>query len=599
MNFKTIILLLFVGFGSNAQDNDLFVSGKDWKGDWKYEIETSATEARVFYYHSNFQIESERSPVLNKELSLRISPLTKLILIYLKEEHNEKHIWVSIENEGQASNTIKHLFLGNAYSGQYAEITGIDVDYEKALNFFNTYKSESPEIDNKLYTERYWNVKRTVDSSSVLSELKARAAVVNNPDEYEILIRNLISMGDSTVSDNLKSQFVKNFPNHPEAIEMTTWSLRKQSYLTKYNAERYQFYKEYLQKVAQYKGAKANERIEAHKAQFLIRLYDYYAEKGHSWHTEVSTFTPSNQVYVYAITASNILNKSPLEAMSLIDHALSVKDEKLFKDLGDKSVYFPEEQKKIAQKCKELPYYLKGKIYLQSKMYNLSAESLEKAVDINEYVFSDYYEAYLDALIGLKDKERFLLAFEKIKNSEKLNEKYLKAKEDFLKEEVIAEAMESSPRIEKLPMTIFDTKEGAKLSTERFKNKTIVLHFWSNSCENCLQSFPGMYYLQKVYAKPDVEFYLINIEPWQFDDSAFRSAISSLNEKGYSEFKQLFDFSAEARKAFKVNKVSSKIIIDPLGNIRYFQDEYKGKNEIEEIESVLKAILIEQGKPSK
>lgn len=578
-----------------AQDVDLFVSEKDWQGECKYEIETVAKEARIFYYKSDFQIDSRIATVVDNEIILHISPITKLVLIYLKENGNEKHIWISIEKDGEVKNTLRHLFLGNAYSGEYSEVTGIDADFEKALSFFNTYKSESLHIDNKLYSERYWNVKRTLDSSTVLMELLARAEKINNPDEYEILIRNLVAVGDTIVSDKLKNQFVKNYPSHPEAIEMATWQLRKESYLTKNNAERFQHYKQYQQQVAMHKGNKANSRIEIHKAQFLIRLYDYYAEKGYDWYKEVAEFSSSNQVYVYSITASNIQKKSPLEAMNLIEKALAVNDEKLTKELDVSSIFLVEEQRKIAQKCKEFPYFLKGKMYLQNKKYTLAAEALEKAVNINEFLFSNYYEAYLDALIALVDKEKYLVAFENIKQKEKLNEKYHKAKEEFLKVEEVVEAMAVNETLGKLPETSFDTKEGAKLNTERFKNKTVVLNFWSNSCENCIKSFPEMYYLQKVYAPSDVAFYWVNIEPWQFDDASFRQAIASLKEKGFAEFNQLFDFNGEARKAFKISSVPSKIVIDPAGNIRYFDES----DNVSEIENILKTILKEQVKPSK
>ncbi|SOE20051.1 Thiol-disulfide isomerase or thioredoxin [Spirosomataceae bacterium TFI 002] len=600
MNLKSIIPLLLVGLGSTAQDIDIFVAGKNWQGECNYQIEnTSASTARVFYYKSDYQIDSKNIQLDKGEANLMITPNTALVLLYLKEGSTDKHIWVSIENDSLKVQANKHLFLGNAYAGQYSDLTGIDTDFEKALNFYDTYKSETSVIDPKLFSERYWSVKRTVDSSNVLHELKERMALVNNADEYEFLIRNLSALGEYEKSEQLKSQFVKNFPNHPEAIEMATWDLRKESYITKDNNERFQLYKKYIDQVSHYKGVKSLERIDAHKAQFLIRLYDFYLKKGHDWHKEVATFSPSNQVYVYAITASNMIQNNPFEAMALIEKALEVKDESLIKEFSKNSIFLPEEQKRMALKCKELPYFLKGKIHLKSKLYDLAAESLEKAVSLNEYSFPDYYEAYLDALIALNDKDNFMSTMSLVEAKSKLSEKYQKAKEEFLNQEKEALAVAMNPVLEKLPLATFDTKEGAKLSTDRFKNKTIVIDFWSNSCDKCVQSFPGMYYLQKVYAKPDVEFYLVNVDAWQFDDADFRAANFNLQERGYAEFTQLFDFNGSARKAFKVESLPSKIIIDPNGDIKYFQDNYMGVNEVEELEKVLKKIIKDQGKTSK
>ncbi|GHN02084.1 hypothetical protein WSM22_35730 [Cytophagales bacterium WSM2-2] len=127
------------------------------------------------------------------------------------------------------------------------------------------------------------------------------------------------------------------------------------------------------------------------------------------------------------------------------------------------------------------------------------------------------------------------------------------------------------------PVFKFEDADGHAYSNADFKNKTLVVDFWTTSCGVCFTKFPK---LEKLYSKlkdrKDIVIVAVNI-PLKGDTN--EKAIEMIRKRGYS-FEILFAEQKATNEGFEFNAYPTSFIIKDGKMITY-------KGEIENIPPLL------------
>lgn len=233
-------------------------------------------KARIFFFENTENGQSNELAVVDDRLNFQVPNETKLVLVKLENENGLDHLWLHLPNNAAQLSSESNLIRAQLFAGAYQEVTEIEPDFDQANKYFDIYLAESKSQDENLFTSHYWHAQVSKNKEAALAQMVARSRVTTNPDEMNLLIKEMSDLGDTLYSQQLTSKLLENFPQHPISIEMNTWDLRRQSYLAKNGSINYNPYKEYLKQTASYRGIKAQQRIENHKAQFLVNLYQHY-----------------------------------------------------------------------------------------------------------------------------------------------------------------------------------------------------------------------------------------------------------------------------------------------------------------------------------
>ncbi len=104
-----------------------------------------------------------------------------------------------------------------------------------------------------------------------------------------------------------------------------------------------------------------------------------------------------------------------------------------------------------------------------------------------------------------------------------------------------------------------------------FKGKVLALDFWSTGCTPCVAAFSGFERVVADYKKDAFQMFVVSL----FEDRA--TVKTFVKKKGIS----LDVLQDEDNKAYDVQGTPTKIIFDPLGNIRFFSSGYAGSTDRE------------------
>lgn len=103
------------------------------------------------------------------------------------------------------------------------------------------------------------------------------------------------------------------------------------------------------------------------------------------------------------------------------------------------------------------------------------------------------------------------------------------------------------------------------------KNKVLALDFWSTGCTPCVAAFSGFERVVADYKKDVFQMFVVSL----FED---RTTVKTFVEKKGITLNVLQD---EENKAYDIQGTPTKIVFDPLGNIRFFSAGYAGSTDRE------------------
>jgi len=132
------------------------------------------------------------------------------------------------------------------------------------------------------------------------------------------------------------------------------------------------------------------------------------------------------------------------------------------------------------------------------------------------------------------------------------------------------------------PMTLFRASQPVKnislldlngklVHLDDYKGKVLALDFWSTGCTPCVAAFAGFNHVVADYKKETFQLFVVDL----FEDEATVKTFAG--KKGIT----LDVLRDEENKAYDVQGTPTKIIYDPLGNIRFYSSGYAGSTDRE------------------
>ncbi|MGS2763040.1 redoxin domain-containing protein [Sinomicrobium sp. M5D2P9] len=173
--------------------------------------------------------------------------------------------------------------------------------------------------------------------------------------------------------------------------------------------------------------------------------------------------------------------------------------------------------------------------------------------------------------IATKDiKEYLKLAYTSLRKKD--YDGYLKELQSALAEktkEHLKEIMVDKPS----PSFELRDAQGKPVTNEDLKGKILVLDFWATWCGPCKKSFPGMQMAVNKY-KNDPQVKFLFVHTFEKGEDSLTEAQTYLEDNNY-DFDLYMDYKNQetkennVAKAFGINGIPTKVIIDAQGNIRF------------------------------
>lgn len=214
--------------------------------------------------------------------------------------------------------------------------------------------------------------------------------------------------------------------------------------------------------------------------------------------------------------------------------------------------------------------------------YQIAFDTLSKAfreADSNPYMVGTFKEIYT-----------------KIKGSDKGFEQYLKSLTDEAYQKYYHKVEKMYVESPTLPLTgtmpiakqpgktintfsankplkdiVMNTLEGKPINLAAYSGKVLVLDFWTTGCTPCVAAFAGFEKVVADYKKSEFQLFVVNLfEP--------QAAVKIFAARKPVKLEILQD---EENKAYSVTATPTKIIFDPMGNIRFFSSGYAGSTDRE------------------
>ena len=120
------------------------------------------------------------------------------------------------------------------------------------------------------------------------------------------------------------------------------------------------------------------------------------------------------------------------------------------------------------------------------------------------------------------------------------------------------------PEDRPMPAVTFNLTDGSPLHSDELRGKSVLVNFWSVSCEICMRDMPRLKAMQDSLAEQN--FTVIGVA-MSYDPPPAVIATVDRMQPGYPI---ALDVHGELGRAFDDVRVTpTTFLIDPLGNIRY------------------------------
>ncbi|MDR6784549.1 thiol-disulfide isomerase/thioredoxin [Pedobacter africanus] len=113
--------------------------------------------------------------------------------------------------------------------------------------------------------------------------------------------------------------------------------------------------------------------------------------------------------------------------------------------------------------------------------------------------------------------------------------------------------------------------DGKPVNLADYNGKVLVLDFWSTGCTPCVAAFAGFEKVVADYKKSEFQLFVVNLFEPQAEVKVFAARKPV----------KLEILQDEENKAYAVTATPTKIIFDPMGNIRFFSSGYAGSTDRE------------------
>ena len=104
-----------------------------------------------------------------------------------------------------------------------------------------------------------------------------------------------------------------------------------------------------------------------------------------------------------------------------------------------------------------------------------------------------------------------------------------------------------------------------------YNGKVLAIDFWSTGCTPCVAAFAGFEKVVAEYKKSEFQLFVVNLFEPQAEVQVFAARKPI----------KLEILQDEENKAYTVTATPTKIIFDPMGDIRFFSSGYAGSTDRE------------------
>lgn len=112
---------------------------------------------------------------------------------------------------------------------------------------------------------------------------------------------------------------------------------------------------------------------------------------------------------------------------------------------------------------------------------------------------------------------------------------------------------------------------GKPVNFADYKGRILVIDFWTTGCTPCVAAFAGFERVVNDYKKETFQLFVVNL----FEE---QRTVKSFAAKKPITLDVLHD---EPNKAYNIQATPTKIVFDPLGNIRFYAVQYAGSTDRE------------------
>jgi len=520
--------------------------------------------------------------------------LTKLVMVVFYNDNN----WLDNNGGKGYSLIMTDRNNGRAVQGGHAQLAlthlthayfmGLQEDPEAAFEAMAEEMDQYPSSkDHFVYYMTYAGLARQLDQKQVLAKVEARLEKIQkmkNAGEMELslafALSELFERKESAQSlyQKIKAQYPRSF-----VVEFETLDRFYETESLKEKEDLFQFLKENFSENERQVAA-LKEAAYAMAMAFLPTDADRFGQYARLSRDKTNLASQANAM-AWQLAGGGIRN--PAAELDRAEKLAKVAVELVKMEMTNKKNTSIEAERlndsyAAFTDTYALVFYKKGKTDKAMEYQQISLEhDPEPALDV-----VDRYALYFDKTHDREATRRMLA--EKIRQ----NQFTSRMKERFLElagNEELQALLEASKEHfyaglrlkminEAAPGFSLKNLDGKTVELSDLKGKIVVLDFWASWCAPCLASFPGMQEVIDHYEKDDeVVFLFINC--WENTATTNADISQFLAENNYS-FKVLPDEKNRVAKAYGVEGIPAKFVIDGAGRVRFQSSGFSGKEEL-------------------